>query len=1137
VRKALWAESHGVCAAQGCGQHLVQESEAPGSGEELLTIIGQEAHIRSSRVDGPRYDPDYPAKDVDSLANLVLLCPTHHIEIDANNGKGFPVDVLVRMKRDHRKLLARSKRLDLTLTSYLSDRYSADDLAAFEQVELRPRVDAIFVDVPIGASRTAGCAEQLQMIAENAPGDVDAADLAAYVVAGAAQALLHPSWSSNALLVGGPGQGKSTLLQYLCQFHRARLLDKDEQYTGGEQGLVEVTQVVRFPVRLELRRYVAWAKETTRAPKRKKRRRKDRSAPLREELNWPPLEAYIAHEVASRTGHVFGVEDLAAVVQTQPVLLALDGLDEVAALEDRTEVSRQITRTTTVLGQYAVDLLVLAATRPGAETTATLTELPRLHLLGLTQGLRLQYLQRWARVAGLGEGDAAGLQAKFLSRQHEPHIRELAASPMQLAILLHLLYRKGLLPQQRTDLYREFISTFLDREQVQEKEPLLSEERDLIENVHQYLAWYLQSIVDEGQSAGAIQRSDLLGLLKTHLMDQPDGLKLAQQLFDSFKARVLCLVERDNGFEFDVQSLREYFAAVYIVQTTPARGGATRDDRLTHLLARPYWSNVTRFFVGQLNKGEVKGVRYNLVELSKQPLFRHHPMLRAMAALLLEDRCFQGQPELVLHEIVDFILEGPGVFFAHDGLLDPGGAELVFSERAGATQAVAHLQRRLADPEVRGPERRVAAHCLLRQHHGDTDIQTWWWDQYASTEQWLDTAAELGCLNQIPRSRSSDVEQLLTAARRDLGRVSSLLTASQGSDPAVTTLLVNDLNHGAVELVTGDAGSVLERLTQHARGQAISTTSTPGRRRDRRRAGVSIDPLPAIQEAGRLVGALRPDSTVAEVAAAARSLFRAWGEGWVVRSFVAELPHTIDLGLVADLTDAELDGLKVIVSTESRRRAAAADWQWWQECAPHQPSLEAVDWLAGALTRAHGSTLLKIQSVLEQVVAGLSVQQLRIVDRVIRRRGRQTHLQLAEELRVGTFTGSAPLLSLIRVVCSDTTRHQLDKRLAKALEATAQADLVSPVEALSVRSEVGKVSCEWFRAGRENFTTTGPAQSAGLRKISRANAKAILQAPGEWPVFLVQVAVQTLAEPIARQEPLSAVAAKDKWFEEGPESR
>jgi hypothetical protein len=62
-------------------------------------LIGQEAHIRSSRPGGPRHVDDYG--DFDNYENLILLCPTHHAMIDKNGGADWPADRLETMKASH----------------------------------------------------------------------------------------------------------------------------------------------------------------------------------------------------------------------------------------------------------------------------------------------------------------------------------------------------------------------------------------------------------------------------------------------------------------------------------------------------------------------------------------------------------------------------------------------------------------------------------------------------------------------------------------------------------------------------------------------------------------------------------------------------------------------------------------------------------------------------------------------------------------------------------------------------------------------------------------------------------------------------------------------------------------------------
>lgn len=102
-RKLLWGRSGTRCAFPDCFQDLTVDLGTEES--ELLhkvgAIMGEEAHIRSSKTDGPRHDANYDSKKLDTYENLMLLCPTHHTLIDKDSGSGYTVDALVAMKKKH----------------------------------------------------------------------------------------------------------------------------------------------------------------------------------------------------------------------------------------------------------------------------------------------------------------------------------------------------------------------------------------------------------------------------------------------------------------------------------------------------------------------------------------------------------------------------------------------------------------------------------------------------------------------------------------------------------------------------------------------------------------------------------------------------------------------------------------------------------------------------------------------------------------------------------------------------------------------------------------------------------------------------------------------------------------------------
>jgi hypothetical protein len=64
------------------------------------------AHIIAHSDEGPRGDPAFPEKERNRYPNLILLCPNHHEEIDAEPER-YDVAVLQAMKEDHEESVAR----------------------------------------------------------------------------------------------------------------------------------------------------------------------------------------------------------------------------------------------------------------------------------------------------------------------------------------------------------------------------------------------------------------------------------------------------------------------------------------------------------------------------------------------------------------------------------------------------------------------------------------------------------------------------------------------------------------------------------------------------------------------------------------------------------------------------------------------------------------------------------------------------------------------------------------------------------------------------------------------------------------------------------------------------------------------
>ena len=114
--KILWSNAAGVCSFKSCDKKLTTDGA---EGIPAYTI-GEMAHIKGNRPGSNRHDPTQSQDDRDDYKNLILLCPTHHTEIDKpENEKLYSIEVLYEMKKEHENFI--SNRLNTMVIDSLED--------------------------------------------------------------------------------------------------------------------------------------------------------------------------------------------------------------------------------------------------------------------------------------------------------------------------------------------------------------------------------------------------------------------------------------------------------------------------------------------------------------------------------------------------------------------------------------------------------------------------------------------------------------------------------------------------------------------------------------------------------------------------------------------------------------------------------------------------------------------------------------------------------------------------------------------------------------------------------------------------------------------------------------------------------
>lgn len=559
--------------------------------------------------------------------------------------------------------------------AYLRDQYELDSLVKFKQIELQNKLLELFIDVPIQKRSLGGNPYMrrssfifYQIYEEHLDGPKEDVARRFHSVAhqilrgdkylGTSTMLLHPNvqkYIPKIVIEGGPGQGKSTIVQYVCQVHRMRILKVEDDLRIIPKHHKETP--LKLPIKIDIRDLASWITGNNPFPEQGDELFKSK---------WKKsLEAFLAAHISSHSGGIeFEVNDLHEVVKLSSILIVLDGFDEVADIEIRQEIVTVIDKGINRLKENALSLQVIITSRPAAFTNSPgfpEDQYPYFELDSINRYLIDAYADKWRKAKNLDTSEYTEIKRVLNEKLEQAHIRELAKNPMQLAILISLIYKRGeSLPDKRTALYDSYIDLFLDRESGKDK--TIRDYRDLIVDIHRYLAWELHSDAEKG-SNGRIEREKLIDLLKDYLQSEGRNANLAELLFAKMVERVVAIVSRTQDiYEFEVQPLREYFCAKHLYVTAPYSPPGkelkgTKPDRFDAIASNFYWLNVVRFYAGCFDKGELPALIDRLEELVNKNGFRYISHPRILASMLLSDWVFTQYPRL-MKEVVSILFKG-----------------------------------------------------------------------------------------------------------------------------------------------------------------------------------------------------------------------------------------------------------------------------------------------------------------------------------------------------------------------------------------------------------------------------------------------------------------------------------------------
>ncbi|MBK9441881.1 MAG: AAA family ATPase [Comamonadaceae bacterium] len=452
------------------------------------------------------------------------------------------------------------------------------------------------------------------------------------------------------LLIGGPGQGKSTLGQLACQLHRAALLkpvagelslaqrellnsfESDTSNLKGQQQLPpNLPHNPLLPLQVALPDLSAWL---IRQP----------TGVAAGQL--PAILRFIA-DLPSAREHELSAETLLALSNHLPSLLVLDGFDEVGATLDRERIVAAARELLTALAHNGALSQVLATTRPQGyadELSQIGIQFQKLYLALLQKDEALGYAVKLmdAKIPGADARQRA--LAQLHAAAEEPATERLLTTPLQVTILAALVQQLGRAPRERWNLFLRYFDYTYAREVERNTyaSALLSEHRAHIERIHARVALLLQVEAERhGGAAARMTRERLEEVIEAVLAEDEvaeiERKDLISDIATAAEQRLVFLVEQEPGkFGFDIRSLQEFMAARALTS-----GRDTEiESRFQQIAKAPMFRNVA-LFVGSRLFSEGSALRDVVADricgsLDNDPTDELTSLTRAGALLALE---------------------------------------------------------------------------------------------------------------------------------------------------------------------------------------------------------------------------------------------------------------------------------------------------------------------------------------------------------------------------------------------------------------------------------------------------------------------------------------------------------------------
>lgn len=511
-----------------------------------------------------------------------------------------------------------------------------------------------------------------------------------------------PVRPTGVVIVGGPGNGKTTVSQLIAQAYRAAMLQSAD-LGPASRAIVDATEQAlrrtgltlpgnrRWPVRIDLAKYAEHLG----------------SGAQTSLLRW------ISTRVSDRADVAVQPSQLNSWLRVCPWVVILDGLDEVPSLQSRRDLYEQIEVFLANAEELDADLLMVVTTRPtGYEERLPEPGFEHLALQPLPAAESASFAARLTAKRFKNDPEMKSeVATRMAAAADDPTTARLMETPLQVTVMSMIVEKFPTLPPDRFTLFNLYYQTMFDREVAKGIviSRFLADHRQHIDRVHERVGLLLQVQSENPHHADALLPPEQLReVVATYLRERGyeplQAEQTADRVVEAALLRLVLLIPREQGLGFEIRTLQELMAARAVTEGPDEEVVA----RLSLLVDNPHWRNTWLLAAGRLLvlsdrfEALIAEMLRNLSQ-TRESLGRRLSSGPALAADLLEDGLADRRPGfkralvLILLSILDYTPVGNlnSVAAALERLLDGAYRQLVL-DRLAATRDLGMARRATA---------------------------------------------------------------------------------------------------------------------------------------------------------------------------------------------------------------------------------------------------------------------------------------------------------------------------------------------------------------------------------------------------------------------------------------------------------